>query len=64
MSAKETALDVINRLPEDVSLLDIARELEFVAGVREGFASYEREGGVTTKEARARVTAWAKSATK
>ena len=62
MSNKEIVAELLERLPESVSLHDIAREIEFVAGVREGFESYEREGGVEIEEARARVSTWAKAA--
>ena len=64
MSSKEVAAEVIKRLPDDVSLQEIARELEFVAGVRAGFESYDREGGVSLDEARAQISAWMKAATK
>ena len=37
MSNREIAIDLIRKLPETVTLLEIAREIEFVAGVREGF---------------------------
>ena len=36
MSDKQAALEAIRRLPDEVSLRDIARELEFLAAVREG----------------------------
>ena len=36
MSDKQAALEAIHRLPDEVSLRDIARELEFLAAVREG----------------------------
>jgi hypothetical protein len=58
MSNKDLAIDLIRRLPDEVSLRDIARELEFVAGVREGFESVERDGGFTVEEARARLDGW------
>lgn len=58
MSSKEIAIDFIRRLPDEVSLRDIARELEFMAGVREGIDSFEREGGVSVEEARARLDEW------
>ena len=58
MSSKELAMDLIRRLPDEVSLRDIARELEFMAGVREGFESFDREGGVTVEEARAKLDEW------
>ena len=58
MSSKDLAIDLIRRLPDEVSLRDIARELEFVAGVREGFDSFEREGGFSVQEARAKLDEW------
>ena len=64
MSNKEIVSDLLERLPDSASLHDIAQEIEFVAAVREGFASYDREGGITIEEARARVSTWAKAASK
>jgi hypothetical protein len=58
MSTKQIVQDLLQRLPEDVSLHAVAREIEFIAGVREGFESYEREGGISTEEAKARVSSW------
>ena len=62
MSNKEIVAELLERLPESASLHDIAREIEFIAGVREGFESYEREGGIGIEEARVRVSTWAKAA--
>jgi hypothetical protein len=64
MSTKQIVQNLLQRLPEDVSLHEIAREIEFIAGVREGFEAYEREGGISTEEAKSRVSSWAKSAGK
>lgn len=64
MSNKEIVAQLLERIPESASLHDIAKEIEFVAAVRDGFASYEREGGITLEEARANVSAWAKAASK
>ncbi|GDX11800.1 hypothetical protein LBMAG57_35720 [Verrucomicrobiota bacterium] len=64
MSNKEIVAELLERLPETASLHDIAREIEFIAGIREGFESYEREGGVTIDEAKAHVSAWATAASK
>ena len=64
MSTKEIISELLERLPDDVSLQDVARDIEFIAAVREGFESHEREGGVGIEEARARVFSWAKAATK
>ena len=58
MSSKEIALDLVSRLPENVSLLDIARELEFIAGVREGFAQLDRGEGVPLEDVRKQLPSW------
>lgn len=58
MSNREIAIDLIQKLPEDASLHDIAREIEFVAGVREGFEQLEKGEGVAAEEVRALVPAW------
>lgn len=64
MSTKEIVANLLERLPEEVSLHEVAREIEFIAAVREGFESYDREGGVSIDEARERVSSWSKAATK
>jgi hypothetical protein len=58
MSNREIAIDLIRRLPDEVSLHEIAREIEFVAGVREGFEQLEREEGVPVEKVRERVPSW------
>lgn len=50
MSAKEIVQDLLQRLPDDTSLHDIAREIEFVAGVREGLAELDRGERVPIEE--------------
>ena len=58
MSNREIAMDVIRRLPEDASLEDMAKELEFIAGVQEGFAQLERGEGVAAEEVRPMIRQW------
>ncbi len=58
MSNREIAIDLIQKLPQDASLHDIAREIEFVAGVREGFVQMERSEGVPAEEVRRMVSSW------
>ena len=58
MTNREIAIDLIQKLPEDTSLLDIAREIEFVAGVREGFEQIERGEGVPAEKVRERIPSW------
>ena len=58
MTNWEIAIDLIQKLPEDTSLLDIAREIEFVAGMREGFEQIERGEGVPAEKVRERIPSW------
>jgi hypothetical protein len=52
MSNRELVIDLVNKLPADTSLQNIAREIEFVAGVNEAIAQSDREEGVSVDEAR------------
>jgi hypothetical protein len=42
VSPKQIVQDLLERLPEDVSLQDIARQIDFIAGMRQGLAEIER----------------------
>jgi len=55
MSNREIAIDLIQKLPENASLHEIAREIEFVAGVREGFEQTDRGEGLAAEEVRKMV---------
>jgi predicted transcriptional regulator len=50
MSNREVVIDLVGRLPEDTSLQEIALEIEFVAGIREGFAQLDHGEGVPIEE--------------
>jgi predicted transcriptional regulator len=58
MSNRENAIDLIKKLPEDVSLREIARELEFIASVREGFEQLDRGEGLAAEEVRKMIPSW------
>ena len=58
MSNKEIVIDLVRRLPDEATLLDIAREIEFVAGVREGFAQLDRGEGVALSDVEKQLPAW------
>ena len=58
MSNRDIAIDLIQKLPQDASLHDIAREIEFVAGVREGFEQMRRGEGVPAEEVKKMVPSW------
>ena len=59
MSNKQIVADLMEKLPNDASLTDIAREIEFIAGVREGFAELDRGEGVPIEQVKAKIAAWA-----
>jgi len=58
MSTKQIVQDLLEKLPEDVSLQDIAREIEFVAAVREGFAELDRGERIPIEEVERELPSW------
>ena len=53
MSNKQIVEDLLIRLPENASLHDIAREIEFVAGVRQGLEELDRGERIPIEEVEA-----------
>jgi hypothetical protein len=58
MSNKEVVSDLLTRLPDDVSLQQIAREVEFIAGVREGLEQLDRGEGVEIEKVEKLIESW------
>jgi predicted transcriptional regulator len=58
MSNKQIVADLMEKLPNDASLTDIAREIEFIAGVREGFAQLDRGEGLPLDEVEKQLPSW------
>jgi predicted transcriptional regulator len=50
MSNKQIVEDLLQRIPEDASLRDIAREIEFVDAVRKGLAELDRGERIPIEE--------------
>lgn len=59
MSNRDIAIDLIKKLPEDASLQEIAREIEFVAGLRKAREEAVRGEGVKAEKAKQLVDSWA-----
>ncbi len=59
MSNRELVIELINKLPEDTPLAEMAREIEFVAGIREGLAEADRGEGTPAEEVKRLVAEWA-----
>ena len=58
MGYKKFVADLLTRMPPDVSLQQIAREIEFVAGVREGLAQLDRCEGVPVEQVESLIESW------
>jgi predicted transcriptional regulator len=59
MSNRVIVIDLLSKLPENASLGEIAREIEFLAGIKEGREQVRRGEGIPVEEARKLVDTWA-----
>jgi predicted transcriptional regulator len=59
MSAKETLLDIAEKLPPDATLIDAIYELEFRQAVEEGLAELDRGEGIPIEQVKAKIATWA-----
>lgn len=58
MSTKQIVQDLLQRLPEDVTLHDIAQEIEFIAAVQKGLAEVERDERIPIEEVERELPSW------
>lgn len=58
MSTKQIVQDLLQKLPDGATLHDVAREIEFVAGVRQGIAEIERGERVSVEEIERDLPSW------
>ena len=58
MSTKEIVQDLLGTLPDNASLHDVARQIEFVAGVREALAEVERGEEIPIEEIERELPTW------
>jgi len=58
MSNKEIVEDLLERIPEDASLQDIAREIEFIAGVRQGLDEIDHGKRIPIEEVERELPTW------
>ena len=59
MSNRELVIDLLSKLPEDAPLAEIAREIEFLAGIQTAREQAHRREGIPAEDARKLVDAWA-----
>ena len=60
-TAKQEAMDLLERLPDDVSMDTVLAELHFKASVMRGLAEAARGEGISREEAKERVAQWLES---
>ena len=60
MSTHEAVQTILRQLPPDVSLYEVAREIEFVAAIREGLAELDRGEGIPIEDVRRELREWVK----
>ncbi len=58
MSDKEAVLELVNRLPATVSLREILREIEFIAGVKEGLEEIKQGQGISVESVEQMMEKW------
>jgi predicted transcriptional regulator len=58
MSTKQIVQDLLQRLPEDVSLHDVAQELEFISSVRQGLSELDRGEGIPIEDIERELPSW------
>ena len=58
LNSKDIVKDLLQRLPDQISLHEIAREIEFVAAVRQGIAEHDRGEGIPIEEVESELPTW------
>jgi predicted transcriptional regulator len=58
MTDKEIVLEVIQSLPEDCSLDEMAERLEFMAAVQKGLDQLDRGEGIPHDEVKKQLASW------
>jgi predicted transcriptional regulator len=58
MSNRDIVEDLLQRLPEDASLHEIAQQLEFIAAVRQGLSELDRGEGIPIEEVERELPSW------
>lgn len=59
MSSRERVIELVNRLPADTPLDEIAREIELLAGIEKARWQARRAEGVPAEDARKLIESWA-----
>ncbi|AFY34021.1 hypothetical protein [Calothrix sp. PCC 7507] len=58
MSDKEAVIELVKRLPPDVSFHQIVQEIEFIAAIREGFEEIDQGKGISIAAVEKMIDSW------
>ena len=58
MSNREIVIELLNKLPEDTALDEIARQIELLAGIKTAREQARRREGIPAEDARKLVDSW------
>jgi len=58
MTSKEIVEDLLQRIPDGASLHDIAREIEFIAAVRQGLDELDRGESLPLEDVERELPSW------
>ena len=58
MTNKEIVQDLVRRIPDDASLQDILRELEFIAAVRQSVKELDNGDSLSIEEVENELPSW------
>jgi len=58
MTNKEIVQDLLRRIPDDASLQDIARQIEFVAAIRQGLSELDNGDSIPIEEIEKQLPSW------
>ena len=59
-SAKEDAIRIVDKLPDDISFDDIIRELAFARMIERGLEDVNNGNVISNEEMRRRINSWRK----
>ena len=59
MSNRETAIELIQKMPEDTPLEEIARRIQLLAGIKIAREQARKGEGIPAEDARKLVDSWA-----
>jgi len=58
MTDKEFVFDLLRRLPDDVTICEIAQKIEFIAAIRQGLAELDSGRSVSIEQIERDLASW------